>query len=461
MSAGMGQRWTRDRLFRAETLGRYRIGMWKWCAAVTVIAAIVSASVLSSASYGAVSTPSGGTGTAGSTKTGHFSYGFDFSLEAPDRKSTNNPAAVDAARRVMASMPLVQDQALMGWGVGNPEPSPGVYRFTSLDRRIDLITSTGGTPVITLCGAPDWMKGGTPGTTDFANLDVAPTPAHYQDFADLAAKVAVRYPQVKYFVVWNEFKGFFRRGVPDGRAYTAMYNDVYRAIKRVRPGALVGGPYAPMVSFSNPKVADRPPAPKGPWGHLDDRVTNAITYWIDHKVGANFVAVDAGTATHDRGLVANPVLATAKYAAADRWLTAHTRLPIWWMESNVQPDTTRWSQREGAAVRVAALLQMASSGARVGLQWQPQQSGGVADEGLWTSTRRAGGGRPTLLATLMRPILTVLSSPVSLVGKEPVGVLVAHSAGGTVAVNGTGSKTHAVIGGRNRPLGPWAVLSTT
>ena len=73
---------------------------------------------------------------------------------------------------------------------------------------MQLIADSGVTPVITLCCAPDWMKGGQPGETDWSRLEVAPDPAHFADFAELAADVAKRYPQVKHFIVWNELKGF-------------------------------------------------------------------------------------------------------------------------------------------------------------------------------------------------------------------------------------------------------------
>jgi hypothetical protein len=70
------------------------------------------------------------------------------------------------ARCLLAARPMVQNQHLMGWGAGNPEPAPGQYDWGSLDARVDLIRRTDGTPVLTLCCAPDWMKGGRAGTPD-------------------------------------------------------------------------------------------------------------------------------------------------------------------------------------------------------------------------------------------------------------------------------------------------------
>ena len=67
---------------------------------------------------------------------------------------------------------LDQNQHIMGFGGGNPEPSPGEYDWTSLDRRVEMMRRTGARIVITLCCAPDWMKGGEPGETDWDNLAV-------------------------------------------------------------------------------------------------------------------------------------------------------------------------------------------------------------------------------------------------------------------------------------------------
>src|SRR3954454_14740698 len=182
-------------------------------------------------------------------------------------------AEVNRARGVLADVMPVQNQHLMGWGAGNPEPSPGVYDFSSLDRRIKLITGTGGEPVLTLCCAPDWMKGGKAGSTDWSLIEKAPSPEHIQDFARLAARAAQRYPQVRHFVVWNELKGFFDRShnTWDAAAYTDLYNSVYTAVKRVRPDALVGGPYVFFDSWASASAGVHLSALSGPWGVLDQR----------------------------------------------------------------------------------------------------------------------------------------------------------------------------------------------
>ena len=382
-----------------------------------------------------------------------FSYGFDFAEQGPYTSTGPNAAAVASARRVLSSIPgMYEATPIMYWGLPDPEPAPGRFDLSAIAGRVRLITSTGGIPVVTLCGAPGWMKNGTGPT-------VAPTPEHYQDFATLAAKIARAFPEVKYFVVWNEFKGFWSRADNnwDIKGYTAMYNDVYRAIKRVRPDAWVGGPYAPTSPLAAPGHWNLPSTPHGPWGYLDQRALDAIRYWLANKAGANFLAVD-GRDFPQTGSIASPLAATEKYAATTVWLRQQSRLPIWWMESHIQPSGSGWSDNQAAAIRVAALVQMASSGARVGMQWQPEHEATSDDDaGLWTSTSSPGGGQPTVLARILPGVLEVLGREVHIIPGQPSGVLVASGPGGTIALNTTTAAATAVVNGRRVLLGPGQV----
>jgi hypothetical protein len=378
-----------------------------------------------------------------------FYYGVDFAGQGPYKGAGPDAKAVASARRVLSSIPgKMEDTPIMNWGLPDPEPSPGKFDFSAIASRIALITATGGTPVITLCSAPDWMETGpSPGQ--------APTPGHYRDFATLAAKIAQAFPQVKYFLVWNEFKGFWSKAANSWniRGYTAMYNDVYTAIKRARPDALVGGPYAPTPPYPAPRPGNLKTTPHGAWGYLDQRALNAIRYWLAHKAGADFVAVD-GPDFPKTGPITNPLTATQKYAAVDRWLRHQTSLPIWWVESSVQPAASGWSEARAVAIRVAVLIRLASSGARVGMQWLGRS---LPDEGLWTATDHPGGGRPTLLAHTLPRVLPVLRYPLSMVASPHVGVLVASGREGTIAVNTTSVSVATVIEGDPVTLGPGEV----
>ena len=301
--------------------------------------------------------------------------------------------AIASVQQALAAQPMVQNQHIMGWGAENPEPAPGVYHFTSLDERINFIRAAGGVPVITLCCAPDWMKGGKPGRTNWNRLAAAPLPKHYADFADLSAVIARRYPDVRHFVVWNEFKGFFDEDTQrwDAEAYTDLYNQVYDAVKAVNPLNRVGGPYLDMASLpgGSRKCAS---ALCGRWGSVDQRVLDAFDYWLAHKHGADFVVVD-GHATTEYG-ARDEFAALGKLSAVSRWVRARTELPLWWAEWYVEPAGARWSDQHQLALRTAAMIELAKSGVNTALYWNPAPGDEDCASCLWTDTQADRGGRP-------------------------------------------------------------------
>ncbi|WP_394435256.1 GH39 family glycosyl hydrolase [Streptomyces sp. SGAir0957] len=318
------------------------------------------------------------------------------------------PAARARVERLLRARPMPQNEAIMGWGAGNPEPAPGRYDFAAMDSRMELIRGSGGTPVITLCCAPDWMKGGRPGAenTDWsrANLEKAPLPAHYQDFADLAAAIARHYPFVRHFIVWNEFKGFWdeERGRWDHEGYTKLYNRVYRALKKVDEDIRVGGPYLGMDS-AGPGRTDGGAADgaEGAWGRLDQRVVDAFDYWNAHKAGADFVVVDG--ATYPAGGEPRPdaFAATDKFTDVSEWIRRRTGgLPLWWAEYYVEPagaDGVRegWSEQHRVAVQAAGLIALAKGGVTSAFHWNPETRTGRSCAGcMWRPTGRASGGGP-------------------------------------------------------------------
>jgi hypothetical protein len=306
--------------------------------------------------------------------------------------------ATDKVRDSISRQPVVQAQAIMGWGVDNPEPARDEYNFGSLDQRMDLIRRTNGTPVITLCCAPDWMKGGPQGRTDWSRLEEAPYPRYYDEYAELAVKVARRYPDVRYYAVWNEFKGFFdeRRNRWDAESYTALYNKVYTALKSVNRHIKVGGPYIPMNGYS-PEWQGPPSAVRGPWGSVDQRVLTAVDYWTKHKKSADFIVVDGSTVSEDRGLRPDEFTALEKFSAITRWLRGRADgLPVWWAEWYVAPEHTTWSDRRWDAVHTAAMMEFARSGVATALYWNPQRGTPGKCPGCLWSPGDGGAVTPTL-----------------------------------------------------------------
>ncbi|MFJ9041341.1 xylan 1,4-beta-xylosidase [Streptomyces sp. NPDC102406] len=331
-------------------------------------------------------------------------WGFTHTEHSADEGSA---AATERVEKLLGDRTLPQNEAIMGWGADNPEPVKGRYDFDALDSRMEFIRRSGSTPVITLCCAPDWMKGGTPGagTTDWSreSLEAAPYPEHYQDFANLAATVAKRYPDVRHFIVWNEFKGFWNdeRGRWDYEGYTKLYNLVHKALKEVDKDIRVGGPYLVMDSLSPKQDDGASDAVEGAWGRMDQRIVDAFTYWNKNKAGADFVVVDGSSYTNDDEMLPDEFRATDKFTDVGGWLRERTGgLPLWWAEYYVEPadsddDRKGWSEPHRVAVQAAGLMAMAKGGATSGFYWNPETQRGDGCAGcLWRPTDRASGGRP-------------------------------------------------------------------
>ena len=292
---------------------------------------------------------------------------------------------------------FLQNQHMMGWGALSPEPSPGEYDWTTLDDRINVIRHTGGEPVITLCCSPDWMKGGEAGQTDWSKIEKAPDLKHYDDFANLAAAVASRYPDVKYFQVWNELKGFYSVDKKrwDYEHYTYLYNKVYDAVKKVRPDAQLGGPYAVMESYPDEASTPHPSGIRGDWGVLDQASIDVVNYWLKNKHGAEFISIDAKTMARDGHLVTDEFTATTKFTAITEMLRKKTDLPIWWSEWFVTPKDAGWDPDHQNAVMTTAVIRLASAGATTALLWQPEGQPNHCGTCLWPSTTTSAGGDAT------------------------------------------------------------------
>ncbi|MDN5916225.1 MAG: hypothetical protein L0I76_14165 [Pseudonocardia sp.] len=294
-----------------------------------------------------------------------------------------------------------QNHHLMGFGTLNPEPSPGEYDWSSLDRRMELTKETDGKPMMTLCCAPDWMKGGEPGDTDWSKLEKAPDPEHYGDYAELAAEAVKRYPQVDRVMVWNEFKGFYNQDENrwDYEGYTTFYNEVYKAVKAARPDIKVGGPY--VVTNSVPPGSSDASDVTGVWGALDERPLDALDYWLKNNVGADFITVDGSTTNKGVQDAISPVdVGAQKFAVVNDWIKQRSDLPIWWAEfyANVPAGAEAGYDSQASAVStLAAISAMARSGAGGALLWGPEGSSDLDYSSLWTPATESDGGQPTPL----------------------------------------------------------------
>lgn len=324
----------------------------------------------------------------------------------------NDNPEKDRVKDLLRTSTHFQNQHIMGWGALNPEPTPGVYDWETLDYRIQLIRDSGGEPVITLCCAPGWMR--SPGyEDDWAHLDIAPAPSHVADFAELTKQVALRYPDVKYFQVWNELKGMWATsdghtpGIEntnrwDYERYVTLYNAVYDAVKSVRPDAKIGGPYVVIDSYGN-KANMSHPGPTYSWGTMDQRVYDVISYWLANKRGADFITVDGSSSNwRDQIWVVDEWLSAQKFVDVYNWIKAQpgtANLPVWWAEWYAWYPSTGPSTNVNYlnAIMANGLIYTARSGAFTGLVWQAQgdAQGFSFPLGLWTDANVSGGGQAT------------------------------------------------------------------
>ncbi|WFB10305.1 xylan 1,4-beta-xylosidase [Streptomyces sp. LX-29] len=387
--------------------------------------------------------------------------------------------ASDARRRadtLLSAQPMPQNQHIMGWGADNPEPSPDRYDFRELDRRVALMRATDATPVLTLCCAPDWMKGGQAGRTDWSQraLETAPDPEHYADFAQLAGEIAHRYPDVRHFIVWNEFKGFYddekRRWNYEG--YTELYNLVYAELKKANRDNLVGGPY--VVADSDPPDEEGgSDEVRGLWGALDQRSADAIRYWNEHKTGADFVVVDGSSYTReDDELIPDEFAATEKFASVTRWLSRTTGLPVWWAEWYVEPPADDgsgrvggrdgWSERHRTAVQATAMMRLAGGGAATAFYWNPQETGSDCPGCLWNSTELRDGGEQLPMMGLLRRFARAFPPgtdfrPVTVTTGDAARIEVLADDAVVLVVNTEDRRVGATVDGQELDLSPYEV----
>ena len=145
-------------------------------------------------------------------------------------------------------------------------------------------------------------------------------------------------PKVDYFDVWNEMKGFWNSPANtwNYQAYTDMYNDVYQAIMAVRPDARIGGPYAPVGAGTAASVPEHSSI-SGGFGVVDQRSLDVLTYWLQHKVGAQFISMAGGPAATPESAFAS----SQYFVAVTNWLRSLSNktypgadtLPLVWRSS--------------------------------------------------------------------------------------------------------------------------------
>ena len=325
----------------------------------------------------------------------------------------NDPAA-DNVAAMLNRTSKISNQAIMGWGADDPWPDPnGPEDFSSLDSIINgHLSKLNGQLCVTFCSAPGWMKD-TGNDWDMESA-VKDDPATLQAFAKLCADIAARYPDVKYFQVWNEFKGMWNTKSNDWdyARYTRLYNAVYDAVKAVRPDAQIGGFYIVLDGdgtrplFGNTQNDGHTGAP------ITSKELAGMKYWLQNMHGADFICVDRCVKDfHDDSFNVTPqqmFQLTPYFADIEQQLAAVTSLPIWWAEFYGDDDPagqTAYGENFIGAMYASIYMNMiagAPNSSVTALFWMEYL--GNTSGGLFTDTSDASGGQPTQHANVMENI---------------------------------------------------------
>lgn len=298
------------------------------------------------------------------TNTGNYNTRIGYTYERQGDEDAASAADQQRVDATIGSSLSLQARHVTGFGSGNiwldprnRDPNSSAWNWKGLDARIARMRASAGTGkaqlVITAGMAPNWMTT-TEGQKDrngnyypnnqpvthysqypdingngiagekYADNPVAPAhqdeiwddeqlqapdPWYEDDFAYMIKQVARRYPDVKIWQVWNEFKGMYRADVNrwDYERYTRLYNKVYTAIKEATPDAKVGGPYLSLSIWTNNSQSNAPTSRaecRGDWGimteheighHTSDANSSVLAYWLKHKVGADFITFSWAT----------------------------------------------------------------------------------------------------------------------------------------------------------------------
>ena len=192
------------------------------------------------------------------------------------RWETGHPDTVKRIYKQLGEAIRFHNQHITHWGVGEDLMlAPGVYNWDSLDYRMNIIRSIDNSiPIITFCGAPTWMKDHNPNVR--WQVEARVRDENVPDYAGLCKQVALRYPDVEYFQVWNEFKGY-DDGKKDVERFTVFYNAIYDSVRTVRPNIFIGGPYIPL---------------RDPENDLTEHDIDVVNYWLANSRGADFFTYD-------------------------------------------------------------------------------------------------------------------------------------------------------------------------
>lgn len=242
----------------------------------------------------------------------------------------------------------VQNRHIMGWGATNPKPwSNQPPQLANLDGHIARMTAVANVPMITFALCPDYMRvpkaqlSSVDGATnwgvaprDASWIEQFPSPEWEDAFIDMCVAIAVRYPAVKMFALWNENKGLWlAAGGWDSVRYNRGFNKLRAKLLAARPDAQLGGPYC-FVHFGAPSYGGSEVSGSqvaGTFGRMD-RFAQACFLSFMSNCAFDFWTFDCNLGNTWGGNI-GPDAAVGRHGAVTGWLMAQQRKPVYCMET--------------------------------------------------------------------------------------------------------------------------------
>lgn len=383
---------------------------------------------------------------------------------------SKNAVAAKAAAECIRNVSVINNQHIISFGASYMQESQGApLDFTSLDARLTRLKMLGGEYMLTFCSAPGWMLVSNPeGKYD---PESRPKEEYFDDYAQLCAEVAKRYPEVKYFQIWNEFKGFWNSSTNwwDDALYLKFYNKIYKAVKAVRPDALVGGFYMGIRGDGSEQFGFSAVDTFDPLNDKEDGnlVWESMRYWLNNKEGADFICFDRGIQGFRNSAdytVEQAFQLTKEYQAILEKIRELTDLPLIMSEfyGHRPAKSSLDMSQEYKAAHYAMIYKYMLQGARdrsyTALLWMEEEKNGVS---LFTDTNAMSGGQPTKFYDMTYEFTQNFSKGHTIINSgsaDESKIEVIASETRVMAINKTDSRQVVKYGDRYYEMSPFEVL---
>jgi hypothetical protein len=207
------------------------------------------------------------------------------------------------------------------------------------------------------------------------------------------------------------------------------------------------------------------------YGTFDQRPLDAIQYWLQHKVGAGFIALDGSLQDRQGKMLADPVVTASIFADIVKWIRSldpvlfpgSTTLPVWLAEWFASPPPTDFNANYDNAVKSLTMINFIKAGGGTALSWGGSGDG-TSDTGYWTPTNTSGGGQPLPWYSTVKTLSSDFGAGTKLypaIVSNPQQVAALASDHHVLLINKTANSLSLTVNGSAQTLAPYQVSEVT